>query len=148
MYTQGLRGRVELSIPRLIISRRYVEEIVYSATHTHVEKIYIGVGLMRDNNYYVLELFECPNVSEEPVTRFKTDPLCLYRVFVEADQRGLGVVLLVHSHPAPPTPSHEDLKGMKTWDIPWLIVNSVNGDYSAWIYTRGGVREIDIEVVD
>lgn len=131
---------------RLIIPSKILREILEKCHSLNVEKIFVGIGFLEDNKYRVAEIFECRNVSPYPWTRFLADPQCLYNVFRYAESKEMEIVLLVHNHPAQPIPSNEDLKGMRLWRIPWLIVDSLSGRYSAWILVNDELHEVLIEV--
>lgn len=83
------------------------------------------------------------------LTRFEIDPETVFRAFNEAEHRGLDLIGLFHSHPAPAAPSSIDLKNMKSWGhIVWLILSSTGGDLSAYVMENGGVKEIPIEIAN
>lgn len=111
------------------------------------ERIFIGIGMRRNSVYEVSELMECPNIHEEPMIRFRADPLCIYNAYVEAESKGMNIVLLVHSHPASSNPSLEDLRGMSLWPVPWLIINSITMEYCAWILINGECLKMHVEVI-
>ncbi|MFX0200154.1 MAG: M67 family metallopeptidase [Candidatus Hodarchaeota archaeon] len=83
----------------------------------------------------------------QSLTRFEIDPETVFRAFNGAEHRGLDLIGLFHSHPAPATPSSIDLKHMKFWgDIVWLILSSTSGDLCAYVMKNGSVKEIPIEI--
>lgn len=129
----------------LLISSEQLKRVVKESLDSSVEKVFVGVGHKAGNVCVVKDLYECPNIARERSTRFKADPLCVYDVYRKAESQGLEVVVLVHSHPAQPIPSTEDLKSMEYWPIPWLIVNSLTGDYKAWILVENEMHEVVIE---
>ena len=128
----------------LIICRSHVEEIVGKSKGSVIERVFIGVGLMKGDEAHVLSIHECPNVARDPRVEFKAEPTCLYNVILSAESRGLDIVLLIHSHPAPPQPSSLDLEGLKTWRKPWLIVDSRTGDYRAWFFNGRSLQDVSI----
>jgi len=46
---------------------------------------------------------------------------------------GEDIVGVIHSHPADPYPSETDRKYMKLWPVVWVIVNSIDLSYKAWV---------------
>jgi len=48
-------------------------------------------------------------------------------------KEGEDIIGIIHSHPAAPYPSEVDRRYMKLWPIIWVIVNSVDLSYKAWI---------------
>jgi proteasome lid subunit RPN8/RPN11 len=136
-----------LSRQKIIISMKLINNIVTRCTGIDEEKVFVGVGVAEGNVYRVEEVFECRNVAQNPTVKFIADPMCLYKVFKYAEGKGMDVVLLAHSHPALPEPSSEDLKGMKLWRIPWLIISSLSGEYRAWILSDNELIELEVELI-
>ncbi|MEM1646158.1 MAG: Mov34/MPN/PAD-1 family protein [Ignisphaera sp.] len=131
---------------KLIIPLKIFKEILEKCSSSDVEKIFIGIGFVEKNRYKVVEVFECGNVSPYPWRRFVANPQCLYNVYRYAENKGMDIVLLVHNHPAQPIPSNEDLKGMRLWRIPWLIIDGLSGSYGAWILVDDEVQEVLVEI--
>ncbi|MEM0228359.1 MAG: M67 family metallopeptidase [Ignisphaera sp.] len=129
---------------RLAINGSILRNIVTAATSSDMERVFFGVGKLIDDTFLVVEVFECPNVAGNPRIEFIAEPLCEYRVFRYAEEKGLEIVAVIHSHPAPPKPSTSDLKGMRLWSIPWLIVDSLSGSYRAWILVDNGIVEVNV----
>ena len=82
-------------------------------------------------------------------TSFEINPETFVKAFNEAEQEGLDLIGLFHSHPAPAAPSSIDLEYMKLWgDVLWSILSSTSGDLAAYEMKNGEVREIPIEIGD
>lgn len=134
---------------KLVISKSILARVLEACRTSVYEKIFLGTGYLENDKVLVKEVIECPNVSDRPAVKFTADPLCVYRVYALAENRGEKVVLLVHSHPAPPQPSADDVKGMEvSGSIVWLIVSITTGEYKAWTLIEGKPVEVDIEVVE
>lgn len=132
---------------RLFISRHVLQGLLEQCRSTAIERVYLGVGLKKNSDYVVEEVFECPNVASTPEYKFVADPLCVYNVFEKANKAGREVILLVHCHPALPYPSLEDLKGMKySPGICWLIISSLSGEYKAWLLELSSELPVEVEV--
>ncbi len=102
-------------------------------------------GESKQKEVIVKKVVVAPNKLQS-LTRFEIDPETIFRAFNEAEHRGLDLIGLFHSHPAPATPSSIDLKHMKFWgDIVWLVLSSTNGELSAYVMKNGSVKEIPIE---
>lgn len=130
---------------RLSIPLKILRELVLKCIGVQTEKVFLGVGTSSGNAYTVVDVFECRNISSNPQSRFIADPLCVYRVLIYAESRKMDIVALIHSHPTEPIPSVEDLRGMKLWGIPWLIIDNVSGRYRAWILRDGEPEEVFVE---
>jgi len=135
------------SVVKVIVKKHQLAKVVEESTKSRFERIFVGVGYRRNRLYFVEDMYECPNIADNPVVYFKADPLCIYSVYNNAESTGREVVLLVHSHPAPPYPSRDDYEGMKYWALPWLIISSSTGGYKAWILEEGVLREVVVEGV-
>ena len=133
---------------RVVVSAGVLRDVVARCVGSAVERVFFGIGVVEGGVHKVSEVFECPNISPTPGTRFVADPMCVYKLFRYAEARGMEIVLLIHSHPAPPNPSAEDLRGMRLWRIPWLIVSSLDGSYKVWILSNGELSEVCVEVID
>ncbi len=88
-----------------------------------------------------------PNKLQSPIS-FEIHPETFVKAFYEAEDEGLDLIGLFHSHPAPAAPSSIDRKYMKLWgDVLWLILSSTSGDLAAYEMKNGKVREIPVEIV-
>ncbi len=75
---------------------------------------------------------------------FRIKPEELLKVYRHADEVGMELVGIYHSHPAPPSPSNTDLGFMK-WSAPvWLIVSNVTWEYAAFRLEEG--RPVRVEI--
>ena len=105
-------------------------------------------GESKQKEAVVKKVAVAPN-DLQSLTRFEINPETVLKAFNEAEHRGLDLIGLFHSHPAPAAPSSIDLKYMKFWDnVVWLILSSTSGDLSAYVMKNGEVKEILIEIVN
>lgn len=130
---------------KIVIAVELLNSIVEKCLGVDIEKVFVGVGFREGDVYKVVEVFECRNVSPNPRNKFVADPMCIYNIYRYAEGKGMDVVLLAHSHPAPPAPSPEDLRGMRLWGIPWLIIDSRCGDYGVWMLLNEDLIQVEVE---
>ncbi len=104
------------------------------------------IGSTSGNSVFVEELLVGDNLDSSPHS-FRLDPYAIVSAHELAKIMNLEVVALVHSHPAPPYPSIKDVKGMRLWPIPWVVVDSVSLEFRAWILKDLGVEEVLITPV-
>lgn len=99
------------------------------------------LGTKSRNRHCVKFAKPLKNVDPSPKTRFSMDPASIFDVFRYAEDEGLTVLGIFHSHPeGSPRPSRYDLK------TPWrgyihLIITTMpatHGGYAAWFFTRRG----------
>ncbi|MEM0027659.1 MAG: M67 family metallopeptidase [Ignisphaera sp.] len=132
---------------RLKTSKKVFEALIEMATRSSEEIVLIGIGSTKGSDIIISELFKCKNVAENTRIEFKADPLCIYTAYKYAEKNGLEIVAVIHSHPTPPYPSNLDMKSMRLWNIPWIIIDSSTGASKAWI-VNNNVVEIPIELID
>ena len=80
------------------------------------------------------------NAAASPVA-FKIDPEELYAALREAEEVGLELVAIFHTHPGPPAPSAQDLRHMALWKVIWVIADVYTWDLAAWRLGEGLERE-------
>jgi len=103
---------------------------------------------MTDREAVVKKIVIAPNVLRSTV-RFGIEPQTLAKAIAQANEEGLEIIGLFHSHPALATPSGVDLQYMRFWsDAIWLILSSTGGSMAAFQMIRGEAREVAIEVED
>ncbi|WP_297501558.1 M67 family metallopeptidase [Thermococcus sp.] len=79
---------------------------------------------------------------------FEMEPLEMVEALDEAEEKGLEVVGIFHSHlKCPPRPSGSDLKGMELWPVTWLIVDE-KGNCAAYILRGSRVEEVEVVEVE
>lgn len=133
---------------RVVFPRNLLERLVEELKRCSVERVFFCLGVRVGDVYSVEDCVECPNVSRTPRVEFTADPMCTYRVIVEAEKEGREVTVIAHCHPAGPRPSAKDLRGMRLWKVPWVIVDSTTGGYAAWIIGEDGEPiEVKVETV-
>jgi proteasome lid subunit RPN8/RPN11 len=133
---------------RLVFHAETLHGLVRELSHCRLERVFFCVGVRKGEKYIVRACRECPNIAKNPRVEFVADPVCTYKVITEAEERGEEVVSIAHCHPASPRPSLKDLRGMRLWRIPWVIVDSTTGSYAAWIIgVDDKVVEVKVETV-
>ncbi|MFA4640242.1 M67 family metallopeptidase [Pyrococcus kukulkanii] len=127
----------------LVLLKSILEEILKRASSSPVE--ICGFLLGRGNK--VSEVVFVKNRLDSPV-EFEMEPEEMLRALEYAEDKGLEVVGIFHSHiSCPPTPSGKDLRGMSFWPVVWLIVNS-SREYKAWKLENGKVVEVEVRIVN
>ena len=129
--------------PVLSIPRGILEEMVKAATSSEIEVCGLLLGRREDEAFSVQEARFITNRLNSP-TEFEMEPVEMAEAIDEAEEKGLEVVGIFHSHlKCPPRPSGRDLKGMELWPVVWLIVDE-KGDYGAYILREGRVEEVEV----
>ncbi|QDA31827.1 M67 family metallopeptidase [Thermococcus indicus] len=130
----------------LIIRQEDLKAIIKMAEKSAVEVCGFLFGRGEGGNFIVEEVRFVPNRLNSP-TAFEMEPVEMLQAIDEAEERGLEVVGIFHSHlKCPPVPSGRDLKGMRLWPVVWLIVDE-KGNYGAFVLEGDRIREVGVEVV-
>ena len=128
---------------KLIIGREIIEMLIEMAKNSSAEVCGFLLGRREGEDVLVSEVKQVRNRLSSP-SAFEMEPLEMVKVLDEADERGLEVVGIFHSHlRCPPVPSERDLKGMENWRVPWLIVTP-KGEVRTWILGEGEVEEVEL----
>ena len=89
------------------------------------------IGKKADRALVCDHILPATNVDRSPVS-FTIAPEELLKGYRHADEIGMELVGIYHSHPARASPSLTDL-GFMRWSAPvWLIVSSLDWDYAAY----------------
>lgn len=130
---------------RLIIKYEIITMLIEMARNSGIEVCGFLFGRREGDDFIVLEARQITNKLESQ-DAFEMEPLKMVRAIDEAEKRELEVVGIFHSHiNCPPLPSERDLKGMRNWKVPWLIVTP-KGDVKAWILGDGGIEEVGLSI--
>ncbi|WP_297494654.1 M67 family metallopeptidase [Thermococcus sp.] len=130
---------------RLIIKYEIITMLIEMARNSGIEVCGFLFGRREGDDFIVLEARQITNKLESQ-DAFEMEPLKMVRAIDEAEKRGLEIVGIFHSHiNCPPVPSGRDLKGMRNWRVPWLIVTP-KGEARAWILGDGGIEEVELSI--
>ncbi len=132
--------------PVLSIPLGILEEIVKAAEGSEIEVCGLLLGRREGEVFSVHEARFITNRLNSSM-EFEMEPLKMVEAIDEAEERGLEVVGIFHSHlKCPPRPSGRDLRGMELWPVVWLIVDE-KGDYGAYVLREGRVEKVSAKVV-
>lgn len=100
-------------------------------------------------NDKVVKILPMRNMDESPVT-FSIEPAELLHAYNLAENKGMEVIGIFHSHPARPWPSSTDMKFMEINPVIWLIYSTTESQLKAFVYNDDDdiVKEIDIIIAD
>ncbi|NJE04896.1 M67 family peptidase [Thermococcus sp. M36] len=128
---------------RLVIPRDYLEKIVKTAKNSAAEVCGFLFGGTDGGSLTVKEIRFVTNRLNSP-TAFEMEPLEMVEAIDGAEEGGLEVIGIFHSHlNCPPRPSGKDLRGMNLWPVVWLIVTP-EGEARAWVLKDEGIEEVEI----
>ncbi|MDT0635350.1 M67 family metallopeptidase [Spectribacter hydrogenoxidans] len=134
----------ELLIPRPLATR-----LLFEAQKTPDIEV---CGLVGGIDGSPVSVNPVPNVADDPTRRFLMDSQAQVDAMRRMRERGESLLAVYHSHPAtPPEPSARDLDELGYPDALLLIISlNIKGvlEMRGWQRTDGGVREIDLKVMD
>jgi len=111
-----------------------------------VEACALLFGTCSENNLTLQQIVVAQNRLQSAV-KFEIDPTVVAVALTKAEEVGLELIGLFHSHPAPAVPSSTDLKFMKLWvDILWLIMSSTEGKLAAYQLENDILKEVSIKI--
>lgn len=122
-------------------------EILYDHAERSLpmEAVALLFGEIVESKVEVVSIELMENVAKSP-TSFEVDPEIEYKLLVDAENKGLNLVGIFHSHPAPAEPSARDRKNMKLNPVVWLIASKLTGmwECGAFVYEHEKAQRIDI----
>lgn len=107
----------------------------------------LGNNTNKDNEIQLIETLSMKNSDASPTTRFRIDSQELINGYLRAEEMGLNVVGIFHSHPASPIPSPTDKIFMEINPVVWLIYSTLTNESRAYIFEQKKVREVRLRVI-
>ena len=92
----------------------------------------------------VTQIVPVRNRDESQIS-FSVDPMVLIQTYSNAEQNGLEIIGIFHSHPGPPEPSTIDLRYMEINPVVWLIYSSTLREFNAHI-VDDGLKKVAIKI--
>ena len=100
-------------------------------------------GKKENDKLIVRDVFLAENIEESPVN-FTISNEQLIRGYKEAEEKGLDVIGIFHSHPSSePYPSATDKKFMEINPVAWVIFSDITKSFKAYMF-ESKVIEIPI----
>lgn len=100
-------------------------------------------GKKENNKMVIKEVFLTKNIEESPVN-FTISNEQLIHGYKEAEEKGLDVIGIFHSHPnSEPYPSTTDKKFMEINPVAWVIFSDISKGFKAYMY-ESDIIEIPI----
>ncbi len=95
------------------------------SNHDEKESCALVFGDHSNDDAIVKDIVPMNEKAERSVVHFSMDPLAAFKEIESAEQKGLKLIAIFHSHPGQgiPAPSGTDRTYMKYWPVVWLISN-------------------------
>ena len=105
--------------------------------HANEQNPYEACAILLGNKdekiWEATEIFLTENIEKSEIN-FTVSNEQLLEGYKMAEEKGLDVVGIFHSHPKSlPSPSNTDIKFMKGNPIPWIIYSGLTGEMKAYI---------------
>ncbi len=108
------------------------------------ERCGLFFGTLKKKDIHIVEMIEIENVKRSSV-EFELDPIQALRAFEKAEEMGLDVVGVWHTHPEwIAYPSNKDRKGMEIYPGIWVIISK--SEIKAYFGNENGFFEVSLEI--
>lgn len=138
-----------------ISHRRIVLQLVLTEIHRQIlfkdainkkpnESCALLFGKKENDKLIVRDVFLAENVEESPVN-FTISNEQLIHGYKEAEEKGLEVIGIFHSHPSSePYPSATDKKFMEINPVAWVIYSDITKSFKAYMFES---KILDIPII-
>ena len=119
---------------KIIISNLFRENLVQHANKQEpYEACAILLGKTNEETWETTEIFLTENTDKSEIN-FTVSNEQLLEGYTKAEEKGLSVVGIFHSHPkSEPSPSNTDIEFMKGNPVPWVIYSGLTNDMKAYL---------------
>ena len=119
---------------KIIISNIFRENLVQHANKQDpYESCAILLGNVNEETWEITEIFLTENMDKSEIN-FTVSNEQLLEGYTKAEEKGLSVVGIFHSHPkSEPSPSNTDIEFMKGNPVPWVIYSGLTNDMKAYL---------------
>lgn len=121
-------------IKKLVLSSKHIDELKkFAIDSLPLESCALLLGKIDGDKAIVSRVIFTKNADKSQTT-FSIEPNELLEAYKEAENYGLDIVGIFHSHPAPARPSATDTKYMEINPVAWLIMSTTNHELMVFLY--------------
>ncbi|HEX2106876.1 MAG TPA: M67 family metallopeptidase [Nitrososphaera sp.] len=131
----------------ITLTSRQFQELLEIAKHALPNESCAFLLGEHNNGIKVSAILPMRNADESPVT-FSIDPVELLNAYNLAENKGMEIAAIFHSHPAKASPSSTDRMYMQINPVVWLIYSTTENEVKAFVYEGENIREIAIMITD
>jgi len=132
-------------IKRLVLSSKHANELKrFAIDSLPLESCALLLGKIDEDKAIVSRVIFAKNADKSQTT-FSIEPNELLDAYKEAENSGLDIVGIFHSHPAPARPSATDTKYMEINPVAWLIMSTTENELMAFLYDST-IRKLELVV--
>jgi proteasome lid subunit RPN8/RPN11 len=144
----GRNGNSRISLERSITITKSQRRtlIEHAKKYAPNESCALLFGKATQDNYVVQDIFLTKNIDGSPIN-FTISNEELLRGYSQAEQRGLEVIGIFHSHPhSEAAPSSTDKKFMEINPVVWVIFSNSTEDFAAYIL-ESKIEPVSVRIV-
>jgi proteasome lid subunit RPN8/RPN11 len=119
----------------------YLEQLAKDSLPNESCAFLLGSG--GESEVKVKEVMPMQNADRSRVS-FTMSPDETLRAYHLAEEKGLQVAGIFHSHPSQPSPSSTDARFMEVNPMVWVIYSTTVNRFGAWIFEEDGIKEVEI----
>ena len=123
------------------LTKRQLDQL---ATISESQQPNESVALLLGKQGAVTRIEPMQNVDSSKVS-FSVNPSELIRCYDTAENEGLEILAIFHSHPGEPNPSPKDLAYMELNPVVWIIYSNTCKEFRAHLLD-GGLRSVGIDI--
>ncbi len=132
---------------RIKIPRSLFDEILrYVSENRPLESVSFILGYENNNVYHAKEIINVKN-SLNSASEFYVDPNDLLKVYKNAEEKGMQIIAIVHSHHGLPIPSAKDVKYMQLNPYVWIIVSMTDLKVQAYKLNGEKLEAVNITLL-
>ena len=119
---------------KIIIPKSFLTNLeLYANDQNPYEACAILLGNTDEKTWETVEIFLTKNIEKSEIN-FTVSNEQLLEGYKKAEEKGLDVVGIFHSHPkSEPSPSSTDVQFMKGNPVPWVIYSGLTNDMKAYL---------------
>ena len=120
---------------QIVLKKQHREILSKEATDNRPnESCALLFGKKKDDMIIVSEIYHTENIEESPIN-FTISNEQLIQGYKIAEEKGLDVIGIFHSHPdSEPYPSATDKKFMEINPVAWVILSLVTNEFKAYMF--------------
>ncbi|MGC9210825.1 MAG: Mov34/MPN/PAD-1 family protein [Nitrososphaeria archaeon] len=126
------------------IPRNMLDEILNNVSKNKpIEAVSFILGYEKNGIYVAREIINVKN-SLNSASEFYVNPNDLLNIYKKAEENGMQIVAIVHSHQGLPVPSATDIKYMKLNPYVWIIVSMTDLKLQAYKLNEEKLETVNI----
>jgi [CysO sulfur-carrier protein]-S-L-cysteine hydrolase len=144
-----------MNILSIVVEPHHISELENLVKENgSLESCAILLGKREESDFLLKEVVPAQN-KEFSIISFTIDEDSLFKIYKRAEEKGLSVIGVFHSHPTDPYPSETDKIYMQINPVPWIIKSTTTNEIRCFVYSEkrknknnDQIEEIRIKIKD